>query len=165
MVTRVVFRLRKNADLKLEYGAIKEVLTAKNIQDPQPMDVAKAVIEIRSSKLPDPHKIGNSGSFFKNPVIHQGRFADLLKSYPDLPSYPTEWEDKVKIPAAYLIEKAGWKGKIIGQAGVHDKQALVLVNHGQAKSFEIIQLAEAIKKSIKEQFHIDLETEVNIIPQ
>ncbi len=163
LITRVNFRLNKKANLKLEYGAIKEVLAANKIENPSPMDIAKAVMEIRSSKLPDPHKIGNSGSFFKNPVIHFGRYQDLKKTFPDMPSFPTELEDKVKIPAGYLIEKTGWKGKKFGEVGVHDKQALVLVNHGSGKSTEIKELAEQIKLSVKETFQIDLETEVNYI--
>lgn len=163
LITRVNFRLNKIPHLKLEYGAIKEVLAEKNIQNPSPMDVARAVIDIRSSKLPDPHKIGNSGSFFKNPVIQSSLFEELKKQFPDLPVFPTDQPDRVKIPAGYLIEKTGWKGKKIGHVGVHDKQALVLVNHGEGKPEEIKDLAEQIKTSVKQTFQIDLETEVNYI--
>jgi UDP-N-acetylmuramate dehydrogenase len=137
-------------------------LSEKGISEPDIKDISDCVIEIRQSKLPDPKQIGNTGSFFKNPVISVQHFNQLKSEYPDLPSYPVT-ERQVKVPAGWLIEKAGWKGKRIGDAGVHDKQALVLVNHGNATGKEIWNLATEICLSISTEFKIDLTPEVNVI--
>jgi UDP-N-acetylmuramate dehydrogenase len=124
--------------------------------------VSDAVIAIRQSKLPDPKEIGNAGSFFKNPVIDANSFRILLQKHPKMPSYEQP-DQKVKVPAGWLIEQAGWKGKRVGDIGVHDKQALVLVNHGNGTGQEIMDLSIQIQSSIKEEFGIDLHTEVNFI--
>lgn len=162
IITSVTFKLFRNGEVNTSYKALSDLLESKGLSKPTIKDVSDAVIEIRQSKLPDPKEIGNTGSFFKNPVISVQQF-DLLKSeFPELPSYPVT-ERLVKIPAGWLIDKAGWKGKRIGDAGVHSKQALVLVNHGKATGEEIWNLAEEIRLSIKEKFNIILTPEVNVI--
>jgi len=148
--------------LNTSYGAIENALEAKNIKDPTIKDISEAVISIRKSKLPDPNEIGNSGSFFKNPVINSVAFDQLQKSYPNVPSYQID-ENNIKIPAGWLIEQSGFKGKRWGDAGVHTKQALVLVNYNNATGQEILALSKKIKKTVREKFNIILETEVNII--
>lgn len=125
--------------------------------------MADAVIEIRKSKLPDPKEIGNSGSFFKNPTVSASEASRLVAEYPGIPHYPVEGSTDVKFPAGWFIEKAGWKGFRRGDAGVHAKQALVLVNYGNATGGEILALSEEIKKSILDTFGVVLETEVNIL--
>jgi UDP-N-acetylmuramate dehydrogenase len=162
IITSVTFKLFRNGEVNTSYKALSDLLESKGLSKPTIKDVSDAVIEIRQSKLPDPKEIGNTGSFFKNPVISVQQF-DLLKSeFPELPSYPVT-ERLVKIPAGWLIDKAGWKAKRIGDAGVHSKQALVLVNYGKATGEEIWNLAEEIRLSIKEKFNIILTPEVNVI--
>lgn len=148
--------------LKTEYGDIQRKLQEAGIKEIHPVDVARAVIEIRQSKLPDPKKIGNSGSFFKNPVIPEWQFLRLQKTHPDLPGYPQNGRN-IKIPAGWLIEKLGYKGYRKGDAGIHEKQALVLVNYGNATGMELLQLAEEIQQKVKTHFDIHIEPEVNII--
>lgn len=124
--------------------------------------VRKAIIAIRESKLPDPKVLGNAGSFFKNPLVSQEKFSSLQQAYPAIPFYQLA-EDEVKIPAGWLIEQAGWKGKHLGRAAVHEKQALVLVNTGDADGQEILRLSEAICSSVKEQFDIQISPEVIVL--
>jgi len=163
LITKVCFKLRKKAEISTSYGAIQEVLRQKNISNPGIKDVSQAIIEIRKSKLPDPKDIGNSGSFFKNPTVPK-ELADKLKlNFPGIPSYDVQGSTDIKFPAGWLIEKSGWKGFRKGDAGVHAKQALVLVNYGMAKGNEIVELSEEIKKSVWNMFGIQLETEVNIM--
>ncbi len=163
IITSVGFQLTKsNHELNTSYGAIEKELSEKKIQNPSIKDVSNAVIAIRQSKLPDPNKIGNSGSFFKNPVISIGHFDELKSKYPTIPSYPIS-DSEIKVPAGWLIEQSGFKGKRFGEYGVHEKQALVLVNYGNANGEEIYQLAKHIQNTIKENFKIDLEIEVNVI--
>lgn len=163
IITSVSFQLTKtNHNLNSSYGAIETELASKNITKPTLKDISEAVIAIRESKLPDPKKIGNSGSFFKNPVIAKSQFLELQKEYPNIPSYIVS-DTEIKVPAGWLIEQAGFKGKRYGEFGVHEKQALVLVNYGNASGAEIYQLAEKIKESIFNKFGISLEIEVNII--
>lgn len=163
IITSVSFELTKNQhQLNTSYGAIETELTNKNIKNPTIKDVSDAVISIRKSKLPDPKEIGNSGSFFKNPVISKEHFEKLQEQHANIPSYPVS-ENEVKVPAGWLIEQSGFKGKRFGNYGVHEKQALVLVNYGGASGKEIYQLAQKIQATIKENFGIDLEIEVNII--
>ncbi|UAM99812.1 UDP-N-acetylmuramate dehydrogenase [Polaribacter litorisediminis] len=163
IIISVSFRLTKNEhNLNTSYGAIEDKFALKNIKNPTLKDISDAIIAIRKSKLPDPKKIGNSGSFFKNPVISKLQFLELQKAYPKMPNY-TVSNDEIKIPAGWLIEQAGFKGKRYGDFGVHEKQALVLVNYGNASGKEIYQLAQNIQKSILNIFGISLEIEVNVI--
>jgi UDP-N-acetylmuramate dehydrogenase len=160
VISAVQFRLTKKAhEINTSYGAIKEALGNK---ESTPQNIAHAVISIRQSKLPNPAKLGNSGSFFKNPVITKAQFNQLLTTYPKLPSYPQK-NGEVKVPAGWLIDQLGYKGKRIGDAGVHKKQALVLVNYGNASGQEILALAQKIQAAVKESFNISLEAEVNIL--
>lgn len=163
ILTSVRFKLTKNNHkFNTSYGAIESELASKKIKNPTLRDVSEAVIAIRKSKLPDPKEIGNSGSFFKNPVIQKSQFLKLQKENPNIPSYSIS-DTEIKVPAGWLIEQAGFKGKRFGEFGVHEKQALVLVNYGNASGKEIYQLAEKIQKSIFKKFEIPLEIEVNII--
>lgn len=163
IITSVSLKLTKqNHKLSIDYGAIKSELKNLNIKSPTIKDISNAVISIRQSKLPDPKKIGNSGSFFKNPVISKENFEKLKINFPDAPHYIVS-ETKIKIPAGWLIETAGFKGKRFGNYGVHNKQALVLVNYGNAIGKDILELSELIQKTIKKIFDIKIETEVNII--
>ncbi|MBV7269977.1 UDP-N-acetylmuramate dehydrogenase [Winogradskyella luteola] len=163
IITSVNFELTKtNHRLHMDYGAIKDQLNVFNIAEPTIRHISKAVIAIRQSKLPDPKDIGNSGSFFKNPIISKDEFETLNDNFPDIPSYQIS-DKEVKIPAGWLIEKAGFKGKRFNDYGVHKEQALVLVNYGNAKGKDIFELAKLLQKTIKRIFNIEIETEVNII--
>jgi len=163
IITQVAFRLKKQARVNTSYGAIQQVLDEKGISSPTIRDVSKAVIEIRKSKLPNPAQLGNAGSFFKNPEIPQKQFEELKKQYPDIVSFPGFKEGMIKVPAGWLIERSGWKGKMVGNVGVHRLQALVLVNYGGATGQEVLGLSIEVRKSVKDLFGIDLEPEVNII--
>ncbi len=162
IITSVVFKLSKTPSLKLHYGAIEEELKKRNITQPSIKDVSQVVSEIRVSKLPDPSTIGNSGSFFKNPVIDATQFKELLSKHPDVVNYPAA-EGKVKLAAGWLIEQCGWKGKQIGQVGTWKTQALVIVNHGTASGKEIFDFSELIIASVYERFGVTLEREVNTL--
>ena len=166
VVTAVVLRLHRQARPNVRYGAITDTLAELGIMgEPTAQDVSRAVVHIRRSKLPDPAQIGNAGSFFKNPEISQARFDHLRSQYPDLPGYPVP--GGVKVPAGWLIERAGWKGLRRGAGagthGVHARQALVLVNHGGATGSEIWALANEIIAAVRQQFAIELHPEVNIL--
>ncbi len=162
IITGVTFKLKKkNHVIQTNYGAIDESLRCSGISDPTIQDVSKAVIKIRQQKLPDPRVLGNSGSFFKNPVITKTELELLKLDYPEIPSYEIS-RNEAKIPAGWLIDKAGLKGYREGDAGVHKNQALVLVNYGNASGKEILLLAKMVQEKIKKQFNIDLEPEVNI---
>jgi UDP-N-acetylmuramate dehydrogenase len=160
IVNYVTFQLNKPPVFKLDYGNLKEELRKYN--EINLNNIRLAVINIRESKLPKPEEIGNAGSFFKNPVVQNYKAEELKNSYPKIPSY-LQGNNLIKIPAGWLIEKAGWKGKSIGRAGVHHKQALVLVNHGNATGQEILYLVQEIQKSVKEKFGIEIEMEVNVV--
>ena len=146
---------------KTEYGDIKTVLADWQITEPTIQDVSKAVVQIRQSKLPDPSVFGNAGSFFKNPEILQTQFDALKNTFPNIVGYPTA--SGVKIAAGWLIEQCGWKGKRFGNVGVHERQALVLVNYGNGKGLEIKALAQKIQASVLEKFGIELVAEVNML--
>lgn len=161
IITSVTIKLSKAPEINVSYGAIKDVLSEKGIAQPTIKDVSEAVIQIRQFKLPDPAEIGNSGSFFKNPVVHTQILARIQDNFDNVPHY-VQSDSQVKVPAGWLIEQAGWKGKKRGVIGVHDKQALVLVNHGGGRGQDIKNLSEDIKASVMEKFNIQLETEVNI---
>ncbi len=147
VIASVTFRLARAARLQLEYGDIRDELARMRIADPRPADVSAAVCAIRRRKLPDPKQIGNAGSFFKNPLVDHADFERLVAQHPTLPHYPAP-NHRVKLAAAWLIEKAGWRGRRIGRAGVHERHALVLVNHGGASGAEVLQLARAIQGSV-----------------
>jgi len=159
IITRVQFKLsKKTHQTHTQYGALQASLQGKEISI---QNIAASVIAIRKSKLPDPAQIGNSGSFFKNPVIPVNQFKQLQENYPEIPHYP-DTAEKIKIPAGWLIEKLGYKGKRFGDAGVHEKQALVLVNYGNAKGVELLNLAQQIQEQVLQNFGVQLEVEVNI---
>ncbi|MDP5093986.1 MAG: UDP-N-acetylmuramate dehydrogenase [Polaribacter sp.] len=163
IIISVSFKLsKKNHTFHTSYGAIETELASKNIKNPTLKEISDAVIAIRKSKLPDPKKLGNSGSFFKNPVISVALFEKLIVEFPTIPSYKIS-ETELKIPAGWLIEQAGFKGKRFGNCGVHEKQALVLVNYGNASGEEIVELAQKIQETILNTFGISLEIEVNVV--
>ena len=166
LITHVTYRLSTDFQPHLDYGNIREalrlaygaddvsVLTAQQLRD--------AIIGIRNAKLPDPKVMGNAGSFFMNPIVGRGKYEQLAALYPGMPHYEVD-KDHVKIPAGWMIDQCGWKGKALGRAGVHDKQALVLVNLGGATGDEIVRLCQAIQKDVEAKFGIVIHPEVNII--
>ena len=160
-ITHVNYIFSKNHKLNTSYGAINTKLEEKGISTPSIEDVANAVIEIRQSKLPDPKEIPNTGSFFKNPIVKIELFQQIKESHDSIPSYPVN-EESVKIPAAWLIEKAGFKGKQQGDAGTHKSHALVLVNYGNATGEQMLSFADSIQQGVEAMFGIKLEPEVNI---
>ncbi len=162
IITAVEWKLSKTPALNTSYGNIKEELEKMGIENPGIKDVANAVIAIRSAKLPDPKVVGNAGSFFKNPEVDNEVYAAIKAHYGEAPGYKVG-ADKTKIPAAWLIEQCNWKGFRQGDAGVHPKQPLVLVNYGNASGSEIFGLSTKIIESVKEKFGITLEREVQII--
>lgn len=162
VILTVTFRLNKKPTFHVEYGAIQHTLEEMGVTDLSIKAISNAVIQIRESKLPNPAEIGNAGSFFKNPEISRTQFAELKGLYPEMPSYPIN-DETVKVPAGWLIEQSGWKGKRFGEVGVHAKQALVLVNYGNGKGKDIQQLAFDIQGSVNQKFGIKLTPEVNFI--
>lgn len=164
-VTRVCFRLGKTFAPKLEYGAIRSKIESLGIDinsgQLTPCVVRDIIIDIRRSKLPDPQEIGNAGSFFMNPIVERCVFERIRQEYPDMPFY--EQEQGVKIPAGWLIEQCGWKGKSLGNAGVYEKQALVLVNRGGARGNDIVALSDAIRRDVKKKFGIEIFPEVKFV--
>lgn len=161
LITYVTYRLSTLFSPALDYGNLRQVLTEKGIDEPTPQQLRDVVIEIRRKKLPDPAVEGNAGSFFMNPVVSRDTFLSLNKQYPDMPHFCVS-DDEVKIPAAWMIEQCGWKGRSLGPAAVHSKQALVLVNKGGATGSDIVRLCDEIRKDVKGKFGIDLRPEVNI---
>ena len=158
VITYVTYSLSKIANPNIGYGALKSVLA----ENPSLKEIRDAIIAVRNSKLPDPKVYGNAGSFFMNPVIPMEQFVELQSRYPEIPSYPAS-EGYIKVPAGWLIEKSGWKGKSLGNAAVYEKQALVLINRGGATGIEVKHLADTIIEDIKEIFGITLHAEVNYI--
>lgn len=164
IITSIKLRLTKPLfhQIKIDYGDIKALLKEKEISFPTIRDVSNVVMEIRRSKLPNPEHLPNAGSFFKNPIIPIAKYDELKWRFPMLPSYPVS-NELCKIPAGWLIDQCGWKGIMIGQVGVHTRQALVLVNHGTASGLNIAEVAKLIQKSVAKKYGITLETEVNYI--
>jgi UDP-N-acetylmuramate dehydrogenase len=156
----VYYRLSISHLLKLDYGSLNEEI--KKLGEPSLTNVRNAVFNIRRRKLPDPDLIGNAGSFFKNPVVTEIFAKKLSDKFPDMPQYNDSPGFK-KLAAGWLIDKCGWKGKRIGDAGVHEKQALVIVNYGKATGKEIFELSELIKKSVSDKFGVNLEREVEVV--
>lgn len=162
IITKVFLRLTKKPVYNIDYGNLQQTLNEMGVSELSLETVSQAVINIRQSKLPDPAEIGNAGSFFKNPVIENVHFDSLRAAYDDIPGYKVD-EKSTKVPAGWLIEKSGWKGKRFGDVGVHDKQALVLVNFGGGKGREILSLSGKIQQSVFNNFGVQLEPEVNVI--
>jgi UDP-N-acetylmuramate dehydrogenase len=162
IITSVRFNLSKMPVFHTSYGAIQDTLREMGVAELSVKAISEAVCRIRRSKLPDPAQIGNAGSFFKNPEIPKAQYDVLKAQYPAMPGYITS-QDFVKVPAGWLIEQCGWKGKIVGATGVHKLQALVLVNYGDAKGQEIKALAEKVQQSVQERFGIRLTPEVNFL--
>ncbi len=160
-ISAIVLKLSEKRNQHLRYRALQEFLDKNNIKVESSKDVSDAVMEIRKSKLPDPRVLGNAGSFFKNVFVSKQKLKDLLALYKNMPYY--EEEENFKVPAGWLIEQCGWKGKKVGNVGVHDKQALVLVNYGGATGEEVKSLSEQIISSVNSQFGLILEREVNLI--
>lgn len=163
IIISVTFQLSKKLhQLHTSYGSITQELSAMEIKIPTIRDIAEAVIKIRSEKLPNPNELGNSGSFFKNPIISKTEFEKLIEKFPEAKHYKIS-ENQYKIPAGWLIDHAGFKGYRVGDAGVHKRQALVLVNYGNATGKQILNLAKKIKSTILEIYGIDLEMEINVV--
>lgn len=161
LVTHVTYRLSKTFHPDLEYGNIKAELEKEHISTPTAQQLRDAIIRIREAKLPDPKVEGNAGSFFMNPIVSREKYEAIAAGFDKVPHYEID-ADHVKIPAGWMIDQCGWKGRSMGRAGVHDKQALVLVNRGGATGQEVVDLCNAIRKDVKEKFGIDLHPEVNV---
>lgn len=159
-VTYVNFQLSKKEHYTLDYGTIRQELAKYPVVDLKTL--RKVIIDIRESKLPDPKVLGNAGSFFMNPIVSRARFEELLRQYPAMPHYDVD-ADRVKIPAGWMIDQCGWKGKALGLAAVHDKQALVLVNLGGAEGKDVVALSDAVRASVKAKFGIEIYPEVCLI--
>lgn len=159
-VTYVTLALSRKEAYKLDYGTIRQELA----RYPQVnlATVRRVIMEIRGSKLPDPQVLGNAGSFFMNPLVEQEKYEELLRCYPDMPHYPAA-DGRVKIPAGWMIEQCGWKGKALGPAAVHDRQALVLVNRGGATGKDIVALSDAVRNDVWNRFGVSICPEVNFI--
>ena len=162
LITHVTYQLSTSFQPHLDYGNIRQELEKKGITEPTAQQVRDIIIDIRNAKLPDPKVMGNAGSFFMNPIVPKDKYETLAAQYPTMPHYEVDGSYE-KIPAGWMIEQCGWKGKSLGRAGVHDKQALVLVNRGGATGAEIVALCDAIRKDVKTKFDIDIHPEVNII--
>ena len=161
LVTHVIYRLSRTFVPDLDYGNIRSSLEKKGIASPTAQQLREVIIEIRNAKLPDPKVQGNAGSFFMNPIVEKAKYEELASQYLGMPHYMIDAEHE-KIPAGWMIDQCGWKGKSLGKAGVHDKQALVLVNRGGATGADIVRLCETIQKDVKEKFGIEIHPEVNI---
>lgn len=162
IVTYVTYKLSTIFAPQLDYGNIREELAKEKIEIPTPQQLRQAIINIRQAKLPDPKVEGNAGSFFMNPVVDRSKYEELAEKYADIPHYIVD-DQKVKIPAGWMIDQCGWKGKSLGRAGVHSRQALVLVNRGGATGNDVLALCQKVQADVKEKFGIDIYPEVNII--
>ena len=162
LITQVTYRLSHTFTPRLDYGNIRAELERMGIAQPTAQQLRQAIIDIRNAKLPDPKVEGNAGSFFMNPVVGREKYEQLAAEYPGMPHYTIDAEHE-KIPAGWMIDRCGWKGRSLGRAGVHDKQALVLVNRGDATGNEIVRLMQAIQQDVKEKFGINIHPEVNVI--
>ena len=163
LITHVVYRLSNDeGQQSTEYGNIRSELDRRGISQPTAEQLRQVVIDIRNAKLPDPKVTGNAGSFFMNPVVERSKYEELQAEYPDMPHYYIDANHE-KIPAGWMIDQCGWKGRSLGPAGVHDKQALVLVNRGGATGADIVALCQQIQHDVREKFGIDIHPEVNII--
>ena len=162
LMLRVTYQLSAEFRPKLDYGNIRAELERKGITAPTAWQLRQTIIDIRREKLPDPDEMGNAGSFFMNPVVSRAKYESLAAQYEGMPHYTID-ADHEKIPAGWLIDQCGWKGRSLGRAGVHDRQALVLVNRGGATGDEIVKLCETIRRDVRERFGIEIYPEVNIV--
>lgn len=162
LITHVTYRLNTTFTPHLDYGNIRQELLRQGISQPTAAQLRQAIIDIRNAKLPDPKQEGNAGSFFMNPVVSREKFEQLHALYPQMPHYYID-EHHEKIPAGWMIDQCGWKGRTVGAAGVHDKQALVLVNRGGASGSDIVNLCKLIQQDVLQRFGIEIHPEVNII--
>ena len=162
LITRVTYGLSRNFAPHLDYGNIRAELERKGISDPTAQQLRDIIIDIRNAKLPDPKVMGNAGSFFMNPIVPRAKYDELAAQYQGMPHYDVD-ADHVKIPAGWMIDQCGWKGRSLGRAGVHDRQALVLVNRGGATGSEVVALCEAVQHDVLQKFGIAIHPEVNII--
>ena len=166
LITYVTYRLSASFAPHVDYGNIRAELDAKGIATPTARQLREVIIDIRNAKLPDPKVEGNAGSFFMNPIVSRERFEAIRKDYPTMPFYEVrngQGDSSYKIPAGWMIDQCGWKGKTIGPAGVHSRQALVLVNKGGATGSDIVRLMKAVQHDVSERFGISLQPEVNIV--
>ncbi|MBC8125302.1 MAG: UDP-N-acetylmuramate dehydrogenase, partial [Candidatus Kapabacteria bacterium] len=161
IITSVTYQLATTPIVNVSYRDVTDELHAQSVTEPHVADVFEAVVAIRQRKLPDPRVIGNAGSFFKNPVVDAVTYNRLVAVYPTIPSYPQN-DGTYKLAAAWLIDQCGWKGYRSGDAGVHDRQALVLVNHGNAIGSQILELSMRIQHQVQDRFGVDLEREINV---
>lgn len=161
LITSVTYKLSKTYEPKLDYGNIRAALEKKGIVNPTAEELRETIIEIRNAKLPDPNMLGNGGSFFMNPIVARSKYEELASQYRNMPHYTIDAKHE-KIPAGWMIEQCGWKGRTLGKVGVYEKQALVLINRGGATGQEVMYLCEAIQKDVKAKFGIDIYPEVNI---
>ncbi|WP_314662607.1 UDP-N-acetylmuramate dehydrogenase [Prevotella aurantiaca] len=161
LITAVTYKLSETYEPKLDYGNIRAALAVKGINFPTATELREVITEIRNAKLPDPKVLGNAGSFFMNPVVSTQKYNELAQQYEGMPHFTIDNEHE-KIPAGWLIEQCGWKGKAMGKAAVHDKQALVLVNRGGATGNEVVSLCETIQHDVMQKFGIEINPEVNI---
>jgi UDP-N-acetylmuramate dehydrogenase len=162
LITHVTYRLSREYKPRLDYGNIRAELERQGISLPDALQLRQTIIDIRNAKLPDPKVTGNAGSFFMNPVVEREVYDRLAEQYPGMPHYDVD-EEHVKIPAGWMIDQCGWKGKSLGKAGVHDRQALVLVNRGGATGQDVIALCQAVCADVEQKFGIALHPEVNIV--
>lgn len=162
VITHVTYRLAKQFTPHLDYGNIRGALAEKGIMNPTAAELRQVIMDIRDAKLPDPKVEGNAGSFFMNPIVTKEKYLELVAQYPDMPHYYVDGQHE-KIPAGWMIDQCGWKGRSMGKAGVHGRQALVLVNRGGATGADIVALCEAIRHDVRERFGIDIHPEVNIL--
>ena len=162
IITHVTYRLSRSFTPRLDYGNLRTTISEMGVTEPTAADVRKAVIAIREEKLPDPKVEGNAGSFFMNPIVSREKFEELLAKYPAMPHYNVDANHE-KIPAGWMIDQCGWKGRTLGRAGVHSKQALVLVNKGGATGKDVVELCNAVRRDVLDKFGIDIHPEVNIV--
>lgn len=161
LITSVTYKLHKSFAPKLDYGNIRAALAAKNITNPTAKELRDTIIEIRKAKLPDPEELGNAGSFFMNPIVDRAKYEELAQTFGDIPHYTID-ANREKIPAGWMIDQCGWKGKSLGKAGVYNKQALVLVNLGGASGADVVKLCQTIQQEVWQKFGIEIHPEVNI---
>ena len=162
LITQVIYEFSPTFEPRLDYGNIRSEMERRGIDKPSAQELRQLIVDIRNAKLPDPKIMGNAGSFFMNPVVEREKYESLLAQYPQMPHYHID-DNHEKIPAGWMIDQCGWKGRSLGPAGVHDRQALVLVNRGGATGADIVTLCHAIQRDVKEKFDIDIYPEVNIV--